>query len=134
MDPLSNVLNEYTSDLPAPTVTTGTTPPGQYTGIAFPPVSLKVSIPTERLPVESCITLIVKVEDPVGMFVRTNALIVSDAVNVNVIAEARSRVTSLEEIDAAPTLSDVLLNLAGTLTSKSAVGLVEPIPTEPNPT
>lgn len=73
-------------------------------------------------------------QDPVGAFVRTNALIVSDAVRVNVCAEERSRVTSLEEIDAAPTLSDVLLNLAGTLTSKAAVGLVEPMPTDPNPT
>ena len=38
------------SVLPAVVVTTGVTPPGQYTGMVVPDASLKVSIPTLILP------------------------------------------------------------------------------------
>ena len=52
--------------------------------------------------------------DPDGGFVKTNALIVSDAVTVNDCAVERSSVTSLEEIDDDVTDSEYVLNLVGT--------------------
>ena len=72
---------------------------------------LKVSIPTERPPVESCKILSVNEVDPEGGLVRTKAVMSSDAVSVNVCAVERSSVTSLEEIDDDVTDSEYVLNL-----------------------
>ena len=49
-------------------LTTGITPPGQYTGILIPPCDSKLSTATNQVPVESCVFLIVNDEDPDGTF------------------------------------------------------------------
>ena len=88
------------SDFSPTCVTSGTTPPGNRTGIDVPLLSLKVPIPTEY-PVESCSILIVNAVAPDGGFVTLKLVIASSTVRVNVWDIARSRVTKLAGIKSA---------------------------------
>ena len=58
----------------------------------------------------------------------------SDAVTVKDCATERSSVTSLAEIDGDVTASEYVMNLVCPPASSVAVGIVEPIPTDPTPT